>query len=366
MSAPSSIHDKIIETLRDGIRGGIYKSRLPSETQIARRFGCARKTAVRAMEQLAWEGIVVRRRGKGSFVSHDFRRGSCVVGLIVMSYSEMFPSVCREVSRLCQDAGHALMLGQIVAGSPEERVRQAKSLAEKFADQGVMGVIFQPVGFLPDADQLSADVVGIFSRKGIPVVLIDGDIVPIPERSGCDTVEIDNFEAGYRLARHVLERRPKGRIVFCTRSYGPHSGNLRWHGVRSAASDMGGAADLLLCEPDDSFAIRRMLRSRRTAAIICGYDAIAVKVAAVLKGLELRIPDDILLAAFDDVGLASAMTPSLTTIHQPCEHLSKMAFNTLMRRIAEPSAPISRTLLTAPLVIRESTMQRAKGRKGIK
>ena len=198
------------------------------------------------------------------------------------------------------------------------------------------------------------------------MVLIDGDIVPIPERSGCDTVEIDNFEAGYRLARHVLERRPKGRIVFCTRSYGPHSGNLRWHGVRSAASDMGGAADLLLCEPDDSSAIRRMLRSRRTAAIICGYDAIAVKVAAVLKGLELRIPDDILLAAFDDVGLASAMTPSLTTIHQPCEHLSKMAFNTLMRRIAEPSAPISRTLLTAPLVIRESTMQRAKGRKGIK
>jgi DNA-binding LacI/PurR family transcriptional regulator len=92
-----------------------------------------------------------------------------------MSYSEMFPSVCCEISRLCQDAGHVLMLGQIAAGSPEERVRQAKSLAEKFADQGVMGVIFQPVGFLPDADRLSADVVGVFSRKGIPVVLIDGE-----------------------------------------------------------------------------------------------------------------------------------------------------------------------------------------------
>jgi LacI family transcriptional regulator len=49
------------------------------------------------------------------------------------------------------------------------------------------------------------------------------------------------------------------------------------------------------------------------------------------------------------------MTPSLTTIHQPCEDLAKTAFDTLMRRIVEPNAPRRRILLSAPLVVREST-----------
>ena len=356
MDNAKSIHARIVAALRDGIREGRYKNRLPSEAQIAAWFGCARKTAVRAMEQLAWEGIAVRRKGKGTFVSREFRRRQCGIGLIVMSYSEMFPIVCQEISRLCQVNGQVLMLGQIAKGDAKSRAKQARDLAEKFADQGVEGVIFQPVGFLPDADAISANIVETFTRKGIPVVLVDGDIVPVPERSACDTVEIDNFEAGYRLARHILEVRPKGRIVYCTRPFGPHSNGLRWQGVRSAAADLGGTADILVCEPDDAVAIGRKLRARKTAAIICGYDALAVKVASVLKRLGKRVPGDIMLAGFDDVGLASAMTPALTTIHQPCEDLSKAAFDMLMRRIADPNAPRQRILLAATLVVRESTM----------
>lgn len=247
------------------------------------------------------------------------------------------------------------MLGQIMDGTPMKRAYQAKALADKFAEQNVAGVILQPVGFLSDSDQLSADIVGTFSKKGIPVVLVDGDIAPIPERSMCDTVEIDNFEAGYRLARHILERRPCGRILFYNRPYGPHSSNLRWHGIRSAAADFGSAADILLYEPDDVLSIGRKLKARKIGAIICGYDALAVKVSSALKHLGKRVPEDVMLAGFDDVGFASAMTPALTTIHQPCELLAKTAFDLLMRRIAVPELPRQRVLLTAPLVVREST-----------
>ena len=64
METAKSIHTQIVETLRAGIRDGAYGDRLPSEAQIVRKFGCARKTAVRALEQLAWDGIVVCRKGK--------------------------------------------------------------------------------------------------------------------------------------------------------------------------------------------------------------------------------------------------------------------------------------------------------------
>lgn len=350
-----SIHGQIVEAIRRGVLDGRYRSRLPSEAQIATRFKCSRKTAVRAMEQLQWEGVVVRRKGKGSFVSKEFRTVGRSVGLIVLSYSEIFPSVCREVARLCQDGRYMLMLGQITSGDPKVRARRAKDLAANFIDQNVAGVIIQPIGFLPDADALNADIVDMFRRRGTPVVLIDGDIVPVPERSECDTVEIDNYEAGWRLARHVLERCHGGRIVFFTRPDGPHSNDLRWQGVRSAAESADRDAELLVCEQDDGPRLKRALRRRDVSAVICGYDALAVAAANALRSIGRRIPDDVLLAGFDDISIASAMTPRLTTIHQPCEQLAEAAYEALVRRIAEPKSPPQRILLHAPLVEREST-----------
>ena len=325
------------------------------------------------MEQLQWEGVVARRKGKGSFVSKEFRTVGRSVGLIVLSYSEIFPSICHKVATLCQDGRYMLTLGQITSGDPKERASRAKDLTANFIDQNVVGVIFQPIGFLPDADALNADIVGMFRRHGTPVVLIDSDIVPVPERSVCDTVEIDNYEAGWRLARHVLERCPCGRIVFFSRPNGPHSNYLRWLGVRGAAESAGRDVELLLCEQDDVATIKQAFQggrdsirctrggrsgarlSRKVGAVICGYDALAVTAADVLRSIGRRIPDDVLLAGFDDIRIASAMTPRLTTIHQPCEQLAQAAYEALMRRIAEPNAPPQRVLLTAPLVVREST-----------
>ena len=370
MEDQSSIHGQIVEAIRSGVLDGRYRNRLPSEAQIAMRFKCSRKTAVRAMEQLQWEGVVVRRKGKGSFVSKEFRTVGRSVGLIVLSYSEIFPSICHEVTRLCQDGRYMLMLGQITSGDPKERARRAKDLAANFIDQNVVGVIFQPIGFLPDADALNADIVEMFRRRGTPVVLIDSDILPVPERSECDTVEIDNYEAGWRLARHVLERCytwgavQNGRIVFFTCPNCPHSNYLRWLGVRGAAESVGAAAELLVCEKNDERCLKRAFRRRDVSAVICGYDALAVAAADVLRSIGRRIPDDVLLAGFDDISIASAMTPRLTTIHQPCEQLAEASYETLMHRIAEPHAPPQRVLLTAPLVVRESTGgSHEKGRK---
>ena len=57
MEKKSSIHGQIVEAIRSGVLDGRYRNRLPSEAQIALRFKCSRKTAVRAMEQTAkWVG----------------------------------------------------------------------------------------------------------------------------------------------------------------------------------------------------------------------------------------------------------------------------------------------------------------------
>ena len=71
--------------------------------------------------------------------------------------------------------------------------------------------------------------------------------------------------------------------------------------------------------------------------------------------LGKRVPEDIMLAGFDDVQFASVMTPQLTTIHQPCDDIASMAFKALQERIADLSLPPREIFLPAPLVVRKST-----------
>lgn len=74
----------------------------------------------------------------------------------------------------------------------------------------------------------------------------------------------------------------------------------------------------------------------------------------------LRVPADIGLAGFDDIQLAAPMTPPLTTIHQPCNEIGAVAYETLIGRILNPALPVREICLSAPLVVRESVQRASK------
>jgi DNA-binding GntR family transcriptional regulator len=60
----------ICELLREGIRSGEYgDSRLPDEFSLIRDLGVSRTRLRAALEVLGEEGLVVRRRGRGTFIS---------------------------------------------------------------------------------------------------------------------------------------------------------------------------------------------------------------------------------------------------------------------------------------------------------
>jgi GntR family transcriptional regulator/MocR family aminotransferase len=64
-------HTRIGERIRTAIASGALaqNARLPSSRTLARDFGVARNTVDEALSQLVAEGLIVRRRGAGSFVS---------------------------------------------------------------------------------------------------------------------------------------------------------------------------------------------------------------------------------------------------------------------------------------------------------
>lgn len=92
---------------------------------------------------------------------------------------------------------------------------------------------------------------------------------------------------------------------------------------------------------------------RGATAIMCGSDLIALGVLNEAKRLGLRIPEDISVIGFDDLPIASKLTPPLTTIRQDRIDLGKSAFLLLDGLINNIST--SRLLLRAKFINREST-----------
>lgn len=349
---------RLVETLRDEILRGKYNAQnpLPSIRALIGRTGLSSSTVRHAFDELEHGGLIVRSRGKGTFVTRV--AVSRKIGLLIprKGYSEFFQPVIGEISRLAQQHGYSLLFGEMAAQDPERRARATVRLARDMVRQGVSGVIFQPNEGVGDAEAINRSVVSIFREAGIAVVLCDYDLVAPPERSDCDVVGSNNFEAGMRVAEHLFASGAR-KLSFVLPPHAAVSHLNRCRGALSMAGMRGAGfrCEPLEADPKDVAALRRSLRRSRLDAFICCNDKCAAELLRTLDRLGLRVPDDVLLAGFDDLAIASLLIPSLTTIHQPCEKIARTAFERLLQRIAHPELDPMKIVLDAPLVVRESS-----------
>ncbi len=59
------------DSLNQGIREGVWGQGdiLPSEAELCAQFGVSRTVVRRALQELEYEGLIIRKQGKGSFVA---------------------------------------------------------------------------------------------------------------------------------------------------------------------------------------------------------------------------------------------------------------------------------------------------------
>lgn len=72
--APTPLYYQIYSILKQAILNGAVANgtQMPTEQQLAESFGVSRITAKRAMDELAGEDLVERRRGKGTHVTYQY------------------------------------------------------------------------------------------------------------------------------------------------------------------------------------------------------------------------------------------------------------------------------------------------------
>jgi DNA-binding LacI/PurR family transcriptional regulator len=350
---------QIAESLRKSIESGRYRNgiRLPSEAELVRRFSVSRMTAVKAMQHLQQEGLLVRRTGSGSYAAESSSGEKPVFGLIIpdLGETEIFEPICKGMSASPNVGGHSLSWGHSAAPSANKE-DEAEHLCEQYIEQRVSGVFFAPLEFAAKRDQVNSRVLKALKSAAIPVVLLDRCVLEYPARSGYDLVGLDNRRAGYLMTDHLLRQGAK-HVGFLALEGSAETVYDRIAGYREALYAHGMTLDqemVLRTDPTDAEAISRAIGAHRMDAVLCANDLTAARLMRTLLGLGLRIPEDIRIAGIDDVRYAGLLPVPLTTFHQPCLDIGAAAIATMLDRIGNPHLPARSILLNGHIVVRQS------------
>jgi DNA-binding LacI/PurR family transcriptional regulator len=69
----------------------------------------------------------------------------------------------------------------------------------------------------------------------------------------------------------------------------------------------------------------------------------------------LRVPQDVALAGFDDIAMASFVNPPLTTVLQDTRQAGEVLVDSLLRLIR--AQPVESAILPAKLIVRRSSLR---------
>lgn len=356
-------HEAISRELRAEIASGAYSGakKLPSESQLVARFGASRPTIIRALHDLQQEGLIERRAGSGSFVRQQTTAPETrILGLLVPGRggTEVLDVICGELGSLARQSGYGLLWGRSTHPLQDRTLdaKLAEEACQQFIARNVSGVLFSPFERYDQSDQVNLQLLDMLRQAGIPVVLLDRDVARFPLRSDFDLVGLDNVQAGFLMAEHLIRLGCK-QVRFLVEPGSASTLDSRLAGVREALQSHRILPPVNLRlegNPEDGRWIRRELLSGKVEAVICGNDFTAARLLKSLAAAGVRVPEDLRIAGFDDVRYATLVAVSLTTIRQPCRELALVAFRTLEERIRDSTLPVRSIWLQPSLVVRDS------------
>lgn len=330
---------------------------LPTEAELCKKYHTSRPTIARALKLLSDEKLVKRKAGFGTLVLAP-RKSALLAGLLIpqLSEIEIFKPISAAIAETSGMGGMRVILpSELDFG--DDLKKRTNSLADQLIEARVRGVFFAPTDHLDSPSEFNHGVIERLIKENIRVVLIDRDIHRWPRQTHNDLVSIDNIEAGYTIASHLLSQGCK-RLVFVTRENPAVTVQLRRMGCREALTQHGLQASSLLTviDPSDNpgKAANELFESGADG-IICANDVTA---GPILRGLIDRganIPGKVKVSGFDDVEYASLLSVPLTTYQQPCRDIGRVAAELMMHRIKYPDTPIQRITLQGQLIIRGST-----------
>lgn len=319
---------------------------------VALKAGVSIKTVSRVINNQGEISEATRRHVQAAITELGYRPNALArglisgktlsVGLIIPQISDpFFPEVVQGVESVARRHGYSVFLCN-TDEDPQQELEYVAVLATKQVD----GIIL--CGSRLNAEQLSQ--VAAHHRVAILTsrTPTGAAIISIPGETGLFAMTAHLIGLGHRDVGHVgwqlgdeMER-AEGYL----RAMREHelAFDQRWMAFMPQVSVEAGRAA----------AWQLLAQAPELTAITCYNDLTAVGALQACAESGRRVPDDVAVVGFDDIPLASLVTPALTTMRVPRHHLGEMVMDLLLRVIAADGSHEERLYVQPELIVRAS------------
>lgn len=327
---------------------------MPGIREVAKRAKTSTATVSRVLNQTGTVSEDTRKRvleavellGYKPMIREGSLRETKTIALVVPDIENpFFGKMTKEITRIANGMRYNILLVNV--GSLRN---DGGEFLLKLIGQRIDGILY-------GSSYRSEDAVRQAIRNKIPIVLLDREIRNIE----VDSISVNNEQAGYIAAEHLIELGHK-HIAFIGGIEGMKISDDRQLGYRKAL-EAGGvpyreeyvAYGEFLMDKGYELADRLMREHPEITAILAANDLMGIGAVSCLTAKGYQVPQEVSVMGFDDIDLAAALTPSLSSVAYPLESMSRLAMESIFAQIEEKEEEKQCTVLYAKLIAREST-----------
>ena len=272
------------------------------------------------------------------------KRTDAIGVLLPDLFGEFFSEVLRGSDQTAQQSRYHLVVSS--SHNNREEIRAALTMMRGRVD-----------GLVVMSPQIDSETLNETLPQSLPVVLLNCHV----ESDRFDALNIDNIGGAYSMTKHLLSH-GHTRIAILAGPEDNVDAAERLLGYSAALSEAGIRIDPEL-QIEGSFseasgyeAARTLLsRSPRPTAIFASNDSMAIGALSALRDAGVQVPEEIALAGFDDIPIASYLTPTLTSVQVGIHRLGVKAIETALHAIRNKNVHTKQQiLLPTALSLRES------------
>ena len=324
------------------VLNGVTNARIPNETR-TKIFKIAKELNY-LPNQLA-QGLKTNR--------------SKTIAFVLPSISNPFyPYVVQGIEEVAMEHGYTVYICNTYR-DPKKEKKCLEYLSQRQVDGLILSVSFK-----------SNELIQEFIERGVAITTFNRTL----ELPQADQVLVDNIHGGFLATKYLLDLGHQ-RIAYLAGPMIYQSRIDRVTGYKKAHLEYGLKVDdsLIICSDteqefhDQTYDLhngynlgRQLLKQRMDAtAVVVINDMTAIGAIKALREGGVRVPEDISLVSYDNIPIADAVEPGLTTIDQPKFERGKAAAELLIKRLEEPESQERRSVTFRPsLIIRESCRPR--------
>lgn len=290
-------------------------------------------------------------RGKKYYLSHsklmEARKSQAnIIGLIVPNLNnEFYSSLSDAVIDIARKKGYRVLVVTTSYSSSE-----AKKALQLLLRLSVAGII-NGVPSAPENEYL-------YRNCPVPCVSLAHSLDNCKKSS----VQVNSFSISQKVARHLLEEGYKSFLYIGTKNL-PQENDLRFTAFQMELKQNGYTLDSSNTiqvstdsKADDTLIAQMLEQHPEPVGVFCYHDLIAVQLYRVCNKLKRKIPDDVGIVGFDDLSVATSLSPTLTTVQYRITSMADMTLQLLLTSINSPNSPYDNYYVEPNLVIRKSSV----------